>query len=222
MTKEQRLRETHNQSLAILVSGRPLLAAKSWAIDLPYCNAAKQRNKLLSRGGKRTRGRKSNSLKSVLCVFYRGMITATQQAVISSCLQQSHSYNALWCPRSSIGYVQLHSPEESTARGRAGSILSITTSNTLKERLLLLQDLYVSQPPHIPILGIWLPSIRWAGQVNSTETAGMPHQRNTYLDTSSINMQKSKKLLYIFLWWKATAWQHRVSLKLNKTQIHIL
>lgn len=40
------------QSLAILVSDRSLLAAKSRAIDFPYCNAAKQRNKLLSRDGR--------------------------------------------------------------------------------------------------------------------------------------------------------------------------
>lgn len=75
VTKEQRLRETHNQSLAILVSGRSLLAAKSWAIDLPYCNAAKQRNKLLSRGGKTTQGSNLPGrviLWNLSCAFFTG------------------------------------------------------------------------------------------------------------------------------------------------------
>lgn len=170
--------------------------------------------------------RKSNSLKSVLCISYGGTIPATQQAPISSCLQESHAYKALQSSRSSIGYVQLHSPEESTARGRAGSILPITTSNTLKERLLLLQDLYLSQPLHIPILGIWLPSIRWAGQANPTENAGMPHQRNTHLN-AKMRYKQSKRAeiqeaaLYIFM-MEGHGWQCWLSPKFNKTHIHIL
>lgn len=47
------LGETHYQSLPILVSDLCLLVT-SRAIDFPYCNAAKQRDKLLSKDGKRT------------------------------------------------------------------------------------------------------------------------------------------------------------------------
>lgn len=126
MTKEQRLRETH-KSLVILVSDRSLLAGKSQAIDFPYCNAAKQRNvKRRQKDTGQQLARKSISLKSVLCISYGGMIPARQQALIWSCPQGSRSYNALRSSRSSIGCVQLHSPVESPARGRAGSILPTT------------------------------------------------------------------------------------------------
>lgn len=156
--KEQRLRETqpeccHFNSESSLLAGKP--------IDFPYCNAAKERTKILPGDSKRTQGSKVS--RSVLRISYGGVIPTTPQAPTSSWLQEPCFCNALWSPCSSTAYGQLHSAEESSER-KTWELTASMHRQHLHRMLLLVQDLCLTHPLHIPILGIGLPSAKWTGQ----------------------------------------------------------
>lgn len=153
----------HSQSVAILI--QTVLCLLVNLLIFLTAMLQKERTKILPGDSKRTQGSKvPRSFKSVLRISYGGVIPTKPLAPTSSWLQDDCFCNALQSPCSSTAYGQLHSAEESTMRGKAGSSPPVCTGSIFTEWLLLVQDLCLTQLLHIPVLGIGLPSAKWTGQ----------------------------------------------------------